>query len=38
VLQVLVFRNKDRGTADLGAVKRLPEEARMITVKTRKAR
>ena len=37
VLQVLVFRNKDRGTADLGAVKRLPEEARMVTVKTRKA-
>jgi type II secretory pathway pseudopilin PulG len=38
VIQVLVFRNKDRGSADLGSVKRLPEEARMITVKTRKAR
>ena len=38
VLQVLVFRNKNRGEADQGAVKRLPEEARMITVKTRKAR
>jgi prepilin-type N-terminal cleavage/methylation domain-containing protein len=38
VIQVLVFRNKDRGAADQGAVKRLPEEARMITVKTRKAR
>jgi prepilin-type N-terminal cleavage/methylation domain-containing protein len=37
VIQVLVFRNKDRGVADLGAVKRLPEEARMVTVKTRKA-
>ena len=39
VLQVLVFRShKDRGAADQGAVKRLPEEARMISVKTRKAR
>ncbi len=37
VLQVLVTRLKDRGPADQGAVKRLPEEARMITVKTRKA-
>ena len=37
VLQVLVTRNNNRGTADEGAVKRLPEEARMITVKTRKA-
>jgi hypothetical protein len=36
---VLVFRSsKVRGEADAGAVKRLPEEARMITVKTRKAR
>ena len=38
IIQVLVFRNKDRGQADLGNVMRLPEEARMITVKTRKAR
>jgi len=39
VIQVLVFRaSKVRGEADAGAVKRLPEEARMITVKTRKAR
>jgi type II secretory pathway pseudopilin PulG len=37
VLQVLVTRNNNRGTADDGAVKRLPEEARMITAKTRKA-
>jgi type II secretory pathway pseudopilin PulG len=37
VLQVLVTRNNNRGPADDGAVKRLPEEARMITVKTRKA-
>jgi prepilin-type N-terminal cleavage/methylation domain-containing protein len=39
VIQVLVFRSsKVRGDADAGSVKRLPEEARMITVKTRKAR
>ncbi len=37
VIQVLVSRIVDRGAADLGAVKRLPEEARMVTVKTRKA-
>jgi prepilin-type N-terminal cleavage/methylation domain-containing protein len=37
VIQVLVTRLNDRGAADQGAVKRLPEEARMITVKTRKA-
>jgi type II secretory pathway pseudopilin PulG len=37
VLQVLVTRNNNRGVADQGAVMRLPEEARMITVKTRKA-
>lgn len=37
ILQVLVTRINDRGAADQGAVKRLPEEARMITVKTRKA-
>jgi hypothetical protein len=38
VIQVLVFRNKDRAAADAGAARRLPEEARMVTVKTRKAR
>lgn len=37
VLQVLVTRRVDRGTADVGAVSRLPDEARLITVKTRKA-
>ena len=37
VIQVLVTRNRNRGPADQGAVMRLPEEARMITVKTRKA-
>ena len=37
VIQVLVTRNRNRGSADEGAVMRLPEEARMVTVKTRKA-
>jgi prepilin-type N-terminal cleavage/methylation domain-containing protein len=37
VLQVLVSRVRNRGDADKGAVERLPEEARVITVKTRKA-
>jgi type II secretory pathway pseudopilin PulG len=37
ILQVLVTRSRDRGTADLGSVRRLPEESRLITVKTRKA-
>lgn len=37
VIQVLVTRLQNRGAAEQGAVKRLPEEARMITVKTRKA-
>lgn len=37
IIQVLVTRSKDRGDADDGAVARLPEEARMIAVKTRKA-
>jgi type II secretory pathway pseudopilin PulG len=37
VLQVLVTRNKDRGQANEGNVKRLAEEARMIAVRTRKA-
>src|SRR5438105_722949 len=38
VIQVLVTRNKDRGQADQGDVARLPEEARMIAVRTRKAK
>ena len=37
VLQVLVTRATNRGTADAGKVDRLPDEARIITVKTRKA-
>jgi hypothetical protein len=37
ILQVLVTRNFSRGDADEGAVARLPEEARLVTVKTRKA-
>jgi prepilin-type N-terminal cleavage/methylation domain-containing protein len=37
VLQVLVTRNPARGAADNGSVARLPEEARVVTVKTRKA-
>lgn len=37
IIQVLVTRNRNRGAADEGAVARLPEEARLITVKTRKA-
>jgi len=37
VLQVLVTKRRDRGTADAGSVARAPEEARLITVKTRKA-
>jgi type II secretory pathway pseudopilin PulG len=37
VIQVLVTRLKDRGQANQGSVGRLPEEARMIAVRTRKA-
>lgn len=39
VLQVLVTRNRSRGTADqtITTVKRLPDEARIVSVKTRKA-
>lgn len=37
VIQVLVTRRRDRGAANEGAVRRLPEEARFVTVKTRKA-
>ena len=36
ILQVLVFLNRDRGDADAGNVARLPEEARLVSVKTRK--
>lgn len=37
ILQVLVTRNRDRGQGDLGNSARLRDEARVITVKTRKA-
>ena len=38
IIQVLVTPRRIRGTpADTGAVARLPEEARIVTVKTRKA-
>jgi type II secretory pathway pseudopilin PulG len=37
ILQVLVTALRDRGQADQGNVARLPDEARMITIKTRKA-
>ena len=38
VLQVLVTRNRNRGAADAAvSVNRLPDEARVISVKTRKA-
>jgi hypothetical protein len=37
IIQVMVTRYRWRGDADEGAVRRLPEEARLITVKTRKA-
>jgi hypothetical protein len=37
ILQVLVTRSRNRGAADAGDVARLVDEARVITVKTRKA-
>jgi hypothetical protein len=37
VIQVLVTRHRNRGAADSGSVMRLPDEARIISVKTRKA-
>jgi type II secretory pathway pseudopilin PulG len=37
IIQVLVTRNRDRGAANQGSVARLPEEARLVTAKTRKA-
>lgn len=37
IIQVLVTRSRNRGVADAGSVARAPEEARLITVKTRKA-
>jgi len=37
IIQVLVTPNRNRGQADQGSVGRLPDEARVVTVKTRKA-
>jgi hypothetical protein len=36
IIQVLVTRRQDRGVADAGSVARMPDEARVVTVKTRK--
>lgn len=38
ILQVMVTRNRNRGDADAGTVTRLPEEARLMSVKTRKTK
>ncbi len=38
ILQVLVTRRSNRGGADAGNVARLPEEARLMSVKTRKTK
>jgi type II secretory pathway pseudopilin PulG len=37
ILQVLVTPFRNRGVADQGSVARMPEEARLVSVKTRKA-
>src|SRR6185436_11082663 len=37
IIQVLVTRSRNRGTANAGSVARGSEEARLVTVKTRKA-
>jgi type II secretory pathway pseudopilin PulG len=37
IIQVLVTRSRDRVADDDGRMRRLPEEARVVTVKTRKA-
>ena len=36
ILQVLVTRNRDRGTGNAGSVSRGPNEARLMTIKSRK--
>lgn len=38
ILQVLVTRRTNRGVADAGNVARLPEEARLMSIKTRKSK
>lgn len=37
ILQVLVTRHRNRGSADAGAVARLPNETRLVSLKTRKS-
>ena len=37
ILQVLVTRLRNRGTADAGSVSRLPNETRLVSLKTRKS-
>ena len=37
IIQVLATRHRARGAADQGKVQRLPDEARVVTVKTRKS-
>jgi type II secretory pathway pseudopilin PulG len=36
ILQVLVTRSRDRGTGNAGSVSRAPQEARLMTIKSRK--
>jgi type II secretory pathway pseudopilin PulG len=36
IIQVLVTRRRNRGAADAGSVARMPDEARLVTVRTRK--
>ena len=36
ILQVLVTRQRDRGTGNAGSVSRGPQEARLMTIKSRK--
>ena len=36
IMQVLVTRNRDRGTGDLGSVSRGADEARLMTIRSRK--
>jgi type II secretory pathway pseudopilin PulG len=36
ILQVMVTRNRDRGAGNLGSVARGPQEARLMTIKSRK--
>ena len=38
IIQVLVTPHRNRGSADQGAVARMPDEARLVTVRTRKTK